>query len=128
MFAVRVVGAGRTGASIEKPLHNTVDNDITVADHDDAALERSSAAVPVRILNLDVEFDIQRLTTELRTLATGRRAAVFRTCSHDVNRLIALSALKAGVSYFDLTEDVETTRRVRLASSEFSAFPYDEPV
>ena len=77
MFAVMVVGAGRIGASIAKLLHNTGNYSITVADHDNAALERLSAAVPVRVLNLDVEFDIQRLTTELRTLATGRRAAVF---------------------------------------------------
>jgi saccharopine dehydrogenase-like NADP-dependent oxidoreductase len=118
MFAVMVVGAGRIGASIAKLLHNSGDYDITVADHDTGALERLSAAVPVRVLNLDVECDIHRLTTELRALATGRRAAVFSACSFDVNRLIALSALEAGVSYFDLTEDVETTRRVRELASQ----------
>ena len=121
MFAVMVIGAGRIGASIAKLLHNSGDYDITVADHDTAALERLSAALPVRILNLDVEFDIQRLTSELRTLATGRRAAVFSACSFDVNRLIALSALEAGVSYFDLTEDVETTRRVRELAGKAAA-------
>jgi saccharopine dehydrogenase-like NADP-dependent oxidoreductase len=53
------------------------------------------------------------LTRELRALAQGRRAAVLSACSFDVNPFIARAALEAGVSYFDLTEDVETTRCVR---------------
>jgi saccharopine dehydrogenase-like NADP-dependent oxidoreductase len=117
MFAVMVVGAGRIGASIAKLLHNSGDYEITVADQDTAALERVAAAVPVRVLQLEVERDIQLLTTELRVLANGGRAAVVSACSFDVNRFIALSALEAGVSYFDLTEDVETTRRVRELAS-----------
>jgi saccharopine dehydrogenase-like NADP-dependent oxidoreductase len=118
MFAVMVVGAGRIGASIAKLLHNSGDYEITVADHDTAALERVAAAVPVRLLKLEVAQDVRNLTAELRSLAGGRRAAVLSACSFDVNPFIALSALEAGVSYFDLTEDVETTRLVReLAAS-----------
>jgi|SRR5579863_1824068 len=113
MFAVMVVGAGRIGASIAKLLHNSGDYEITVADHDTGALERVAALVPVRLLKLEVDRDIRHLTTELRSLANGRRAAVLSACSFDVNPFIALSALEAGVSYFDLTEDVETTRLVR---------------
>src|SRR5580704_11536516 len=113
MFAVMVVGAGRIGASIAKLLHNSGDYEITVADHDTGALERMAAAVPVRLLRLEVDGNIERLTAELRSFANGRRAAVLSACSFDVNRFIALSALEAGVSYFDLTEDVETTRHVR---------------
>jgi saccharopine dehydrogenase-like NADP-dependent oxidoreductase len=113
MFAVMVVGAGRIGASIAKLLHNSGDYEVTVADHDAEALERMAAAAPVRVLKLDVERDIDLLTTELRALANRRRAAVLSACSFDVNQAIALAALEAGVSYFDLTEDVETTRRVR---------------
>jgi saccharopine dehydrogenase-like NADP-dependent oxidoreductase len=113
MFAVMVVGAGRIGASIAKLLHNSGEYEITVADHDTGALERMATAAPVRILELNVERDIERLTAELRALAAGRRAAVLSACSFDVNSFIASAALDAGVSYFDLTEDVETTRRVR---------------
>jgi saccharopine dehydrogenase-like NADP-dependent oxidoreductase len=113
MFPVMVVGAGRIGGSIAKLLHNSGDYEITVADHDTGALERVAAAVPMRLLKLEVDHDIRHLTTELRSLANGRRAAVLSACSFDVNRFIARSALEAGVSYFDLTEDVETTRCVR---------------
>jgi saccharopine dehydrogenase-like NADP-dependent oxidoreductase len=113
-----VVGAGRIGASIAKLLHHSGDYEITVADHDAGALERLAAALPVRLLQLEVDHDIQQLTTELRFLARERPAAVLSACSFDVNRLIALSALEAGVSYFDLTEDVETTRRIRELASD----------
>jgi saccharopine dehydrogenase-like NADP-dependent oxidoreductase len=113
-----VVGAGRIGASIAKLLHNTGDYEVTVADHDAAALERVAAAAPVRLLKLEAGHDNQHLTTELRLLASGRRAAVLSACSFDVNQFIALSALEAGVSYFDLTEDVETTRLVRELASD----------
>ena len=108
-----VVGAGRIGASIAKLLHEAGDYELTVADHDPNALERVAAAIPVRLLKLEVEPDIQHLTAELQSMARGRRAAVLSACSFDVNRFIAHAALNAGISYFDLTEDVETTRLVR---------------
>ncbi len=117
MFPVLVAGAGRIGASIAKLLHNSGDYEVIVADHDPGALERLAAAAPVRTLALDVAGDIQRLTAELRLLASGRRTAVLSACSFDVNRLIARTALEAGVSYFDLTEDVETTRCIRELAS-----------
>ena len=119
MFAVMVVGAGRIGASIAKLLHNSGDYEITVADQDAAVLERLEAAAPsVRLLRLEVDRDTRQLAGKLRSLSNGRRAAVLSACSFDVNQFIALSALEAGVSYFDLTEDVETTRRVRELASE----------
>jgi saccharopine dehydrogenase-like NADP-dependent oxidoreductase len=118
MFAVMIVGAGRIGASIAKLLHNSADYEVTVADHDTGALERVAAVAPVRLLKLEAEHDIKYLTAELRTLANGRRAALLSACSFDVNWFLALSALEAGVSYFDLTEDVETTRRVRELAAQ----------
>jgi saccharopine dehydrogenase-like NADP-dependent oxidoreductase len=118
MFAVMIVGAGRIGASIAKLLHNSGDYEITVADQDTDALERVAAVAPVRVLKLEAERDIKYLTAELRTLANGRRAALLSACSFDVNWFLALSALEAGVSYFDLTEDVETTRRVRELATQ----------
>ncbi len=118
MFSVMVVGAGRIGGSIAKLLHTSGDYEVIVADHDTIALERITAAVPVPVLKLDVEREIHHLTAELRTLADRGRAAVLSACSFDVNRFIALAALEAGVSYFDLTEDVETTRHIRDLASQ----------
>ncbi len=70
------------------------------------------------MLKLEVDSDIRILAAELRAFANGRRAAVLSACSFDVNRFIALAALEADVSYFDLTEDTETTRRIRELASE----------
>ena len=80
MFGVMVVGAGRIGASIAKLLHNSGDYEVMVADHDSGALERLAASIPVRTLRLDVEHDIHQLTTELRILAIGGRAAILSAC------------------------------------------------
>jgi saccharopine dehydrogenase-like NADP-dependent oxidoreductase len=113
-----VIGAGRIGASIAKLLHNSGDYEVIVADHDPLALERIAAAIPVQVEKLEVEREFQHLTTRLRTLADKGRAAVLSACSFDVNRFIALSAQEAGVSYFDLTEDVETTRKIRELASQ----------
>jgi saccharopine dehydrogenase-like NADP-dependent oxidoreductase len=118
VFAVMVVGAGRVGASVAKLLHYSGDYEITVADHDAAALERVAGTIPARLLKLEVEPNISHLSGELRKIADRRRAAVLSASPYDVNQFIARAALEAGVSYFDLTEDVETTRLVRdLATS-----------
>jgi len=113
MFAVMIVGAGRIGASIAKLLHRSGAYDVTVADHDQTALERVAGCAPVKLLKLEAERDNEHLIGELRRLPRDGRAAVVSACSFDVNRFIAQAALEAGVSYFDLTEDVETTHRVR---------------
>jgi saccharopine dehydrogenase-like NADP-dependent oxidoreductase len=113
MFPIMVVGAGRIGASIAKLLHNAGDYEVTVADHDTGALERIATALPVPTLKLEAEGETARLAVEMRSAAGGRRAAVLSACSFDVNCYIAEAALNAGISYFDLTEDVETTRHIR---------------
>jgi len=118
MFPLMVVGAGRIGASIAKLLHHSGDFDIAVADHDTAALDRIKSAIPVKVLELEAGWETRRLTAELWDFAKGRRAAVLSACSFDVNHHIAQAALEAGVSYFDLTEDVETTRLIRLTAEQ----------
>jgi saccharopine dehydrogenase-like NADP-dependent oxidoreductase len=119
MFPLMVVGAGRIGASIAKLLHHCGDYEIVVADHDTAALERITSSIPARTLQLEAEWT-RSLTAELTSFVDGRRGAVVSACSFDVNPHIAKAALDAGVSYFDLTEDVETTRLIR-ETAEFAA-------
>jgi saccharopine dehydrogenase-like NADP-dependent oxidoreductase len=116
MFPVMVVGAGRIGASIAKLLHHCGDFEIAVADHDKAALDRVTSSIPVKVLQLEAEWHTS-LTAELKTFVNGRRGAVVSACSFDVNPHIAKAALDAGVSYFDLTEDVETTGLIREMAS-----------
>jgi saccharopine dehydrogenase-like NADP-dependent oxidoreductase len=121
MFTVMVVGAGRIGASIAKLLHATGDYDVIVADRDSDALGRITAAAPLRTFRLEVEGGVEQLKQRLRALPGCPKVAVISACSFDVNRSIALAALEAGVSYFDLTEDVETTRHIRALAAEAAA-------
>jgi len=77
-----------------------------VADKDTAALNRLAAQVPVHIQTLDAGNE-----DELATFLEGK-GRVLSACPYFMNPGIARAALKAGVSYFDLTEDRATTESV----------------
>lgn len=107
MYPILVLGAGKIGASIVKLFYHSGQYQVTVADRDAQALQRLAQHVPVptRLLDLTAPSDLAQ--------ALQGQRAVLSACSFDVNPLIAEAALAAGVSYFDLTEDVATTRVVR---------------
>ncbi|WP_137936214.1 saccharopine dehydrogenase NADP-binding domain-containing protein [Chitinivorax sp. B] len=112
MYPILIVGAGKIGASIAKLLHHSGDYKVTVADRDPAALDRLAKYVPVETTVLDVKSP-----QDLARALDGKKG-VLSACSFDINPGIAEAALHAGVSYFDLTEDVETTRRIRELAKE----------
>ena len=120
MFPILVLGAGKIGSSIAKLLSRSGDFAVTIADKDAAALDRLAASTPANTLLLEIH-DAGSLAREIRKVCQGapgeRPGAVFSACSFDVNAIIAEAALEAGVSYFDLTEDVETTRRIRALAA-----------
>ncbi|MDK2123762.1 saccharopine dehydrogenase family protein [Parachitinimonas caeni] len=107
MFPILIVGAGKIGASIAKLLYHSGNYDITVADRDQAALSRLTERVPVKTAVVNMTD-----TAQLAGVLDGKKAVLSAT-SFDINPKIAEAALKAGASYFDLTEDVATTRAVR---------------
>lgn len=109
---ILILGAGNIGASIAKLLRASDDWDITLVDRDEATLERLRPTLDVEMRTLDVAA--QPLPDDL----LARHAIVFSACSFDVTARIAEAALEAGLSYFDLTEDVESTRRIRALAEE----------
>jgi saccharopine dehydrogenase-like NADP-dependent oxidoreductase len=115
MFRVLLLGAGKIGRAIARMLAHEGLFEILVGDVDARALARVEDLPNVRTRRLDVTS--QR---ELEDAATGCRAVV-SACSFAVNPTIARAALAVGASYFDLTEDVETTREVRRVSAEARA-------
>jgi saccharopine dehydrogenase-like NADP-dependent oxidoreductase len=117
VFPVLVLGAGKIGSGIAKLLHRSGDYRVTVGDRDADALARLERSVKIQTRRFEID-DPARLREEIRAAAGDGPAAVFSACSFDVNPLIAEAALGAGASYFDLTEDVETTRRVRDLASQ----------
>ena len=106
MSKVIVLGGGKIGAAIVELLGASGDYDLVIADRDEA------------MLNLLHRHDAERhvLNAEdpdaLRAVMTGCDA-VISALPFFLNGRVAEAARDRGLHYFDLTEDVETTRRVR---------------
>lgn len=112
MSRVLLLGAGKIGRMITKMLMDTGDYEVTVADYDQSALDRIHKSRGVPVAQVDAS-DEQQLTKVM-----GGMDSVISALSFRFNPLVAECALKTGLSYFDLTEDVETTRAVRKISEE----------
>jgi saccharopine dehydrogenase-like NADP-dependent oxidoreductase len=108
MHRVLLLGAGKIGRMIARLLIDSGDYAVTVGDVSPAALDRIASRVSgVLTRAVDVDSTAQ-LTEALRECDT-----VISALSYFYNPCVAEAALAAGVSYFDLTEDVSTTARVR---------------
>jgi saccharopine dehydrogenase-like NADP-dependent oxidoreductase len=108
MDRVLVLGGGKIGRMIACLLAPTGDYTVSVGDSDEKQLELLRQRVPgVEALRVDAS---DRAALEK---AMSGKSAVISALSYARNPLVAEVAANAGVSYFDLTEDRETTRRVR---------------
>lgn len=108
MANVLLLGSGKIGRMIAKFLSDSAEDDVLVADRDTGALERLARRLPtIRTATLDAADP-----RALRLLFDGRDL-VISALSFKHNPEVARAALDSGASYFDLTEDIETTRRVR---------------
>ena len=107
MRKVLLLGAGKIGRMIARFLVNSNDYDVLVGDTDAASLERIRGQSSVETVLLDAS-NAQQIVAAMR----GRQA-VISALNYVNNPLVAQSALDAGLSYFDLTEDIDTTRRVK---------------
>ncbi len=111
-----LVGAGKIGEAIAGLLAGTGDYHVTVIDRDPERLRSFGAAgFEVRGCDLDGGAD-------LASLLDGQDIVV-SACPYHLTPTIAAAARSAGAHYFDLTEDVESTRAVkRLAEGAPTAF------
>ncbi len=116
MKKILLVGGGKIGSAIADFLGPTHDYAITVADRDGASLARIEAP------NVQAaEIDITDAAT-LGKLAKGHDM-VLSAAPYTLTPVIARAAKEARAHYFDLTEDVESTRVVKqLAEGAESAF------
>ena len=93
---------------IARLLHDSGDYRVRVADADPVALKRVTARLDVEAIRLDAS-DHAALAALMKDTSVVISALSFR-----FNPLIALVCREEGASYFDLTEDVETTKHVRV--------------
>jgi len=116
MTRVLLLGAGKIGSMIAHLLHSSGDYTLTVADHAAASLDHVPESEADRLV-LDVSEP-----SALRR-AMGGHAMVVSALPFYLNATVAEAARDAGAHYFDLTEDVATTRRVRaVADGAATAF------
>lgn len=112
MKPITIIGAGKIGASIAKMLHHSGHYQVSLLDRDIDSLTRATRHSMFTTAQIDVH-DSSALSSAL-----AGQWAVVSACCFDLNVHIAKAALACGVSYFDLTEDVETTKAIRqLAQS-----------
>lgn len=106
MTSLIILGAGKIGETIAHLLHRTGDYELTVADQDPTRL---AAIAALGIRTIQSEFgDSERL----RALIPGQ-SMVVSALPFYLTPPVAEAAVSARAHYFDLTEDVESTRRVK---------------
>ncbi|NOY29280.1 MAG: NAD(P)H-binding protein, partial [Planctomycetes bacterium] len=111
MHRVLLLGAGKIGRTIARLLTDSGDYEVLVADADPKALDRLTVRTKV----------VEATDRSQLKAAMGNCDSVISALSFQWNPLIAEVALQSGTSYFDLTEDVETTRRVRAIADQATA-------
>jgi saccharopine dehydrogenase-like NADP-dependent oxidoreductase len=107
MYRILLLGAGKIGSAIAQFLSNSADYDVLVADADEASLKRVEASADVTTIRLSASDP-----SSVKEALHGRQAVV-SALSFALNPGVAQAALDAGASYFDLTEDRETTAAIR---------------
>ena len=112
MHRILLLGAGKIGRAIAKLLSDSGAYDVVVGDVSEDALRRLHGIARVTTRVVDVA------SPEALAAALADRQTVISACSYHVNAGIARAALTAGASYFDLTEDVATTRTVRELAAQ----------
>src|SRR5690242_12664284 len=112
MHQVLLLGAGKIGTAIAKFLSQTGDFNVLVGDIDERQLQRVESNANVRTVKIDSssQADLER--------AMKGRQSVLSALNFSFNPTVARAALNTGLSYFDLTEDVETTRAVKQIAAQ----------
>jgi saccharopine dehydrogenase-like NADP-dependent oxidoreductase len=107
MHDILLLGAGKIGRMIAAFLVRSGDYRVRVADVDRSLLERLAMSVEVETMEVDAG-NAEHLMQAMQGCESVISALSFR-----FNPLVAQVAQEQGLSYFDLTEDIATTRRVR---------------
>jgi saccharopine dehydrogenase-like NADP-dependent oxidoreductase len=103
-----VVGAGHIGSAITSLLHRTSDYQVTILDRDERALEAAAAGRPgVRTVVGD------SADAALLDRLAGEHEMVLSAAPFHLTTTVATAARRAGAHYFDLTEDIVSSRAVR---------------
>ena len=113
---VVLAGAGKIGEAIVALLQGSGDYEITVIEQD------ADRLAPYKAAGLKTHCAALADKSQVVPLLAAHDA-VISACPYYLTPLIAGAAKEAGIHYFDLTEDVQSTRVVKkLAEDAFTAF------
>lgn len=112
MTPVLLLGAGKIGRMIARFLFDSGDYLVRVGDVDESALEKLKKRLDCETVIIDAS-NLQSLTD-----AMSGCSIVISALSYRFNPTVAEAALQTGCSYFDLTEDVQTTHAVQRISEQ----------
>ncbi len=115
MKQILLLGSGKIGAIITELLGSCGDYQVTVADMNPDNLARLPSNDNVSTLQLDVTNEMS-----LQQAMQGKFAAL-SACPFHITKFVAMAAAKAGVHYFDLTEDVACTNLVKSLAADSTA-------
>ncbi|MBL4622430.1 MAG: saccharopine dehydrogenase NADP-binding domain-containing protein [Immundisolibacteraceae bacterium] len=112
MHNVAVIGAGKIGSSITRLLAGCGDYQVTVVDKNSDFLTALNGLERVVTVEADIhqQADLDRLLRQ--------QSAMVSACAYHENVKLAEAALRAGISYFDLTEDVATADAISALSTQ----------
>ncbi|MBC8873614.1 MAG: saccharopine dehydrogenase NADP-binding domain-containing protein [Planctomycetes bacterium] len=111
MHSVLLLGCGKIGRTIAALLGASGDYRVRAADVDCRALAVLDKTLRIETVVLDANDP-----DEISSACRGCQSIV-SALSYRFNPLVAQVALNLGASYFDLTEDVQTTRKVRQVAA-----------
>jgi saccharopine dehydrogenase-like NADP-dependent oxidoreductase len=114
-----LLGAGKIGEAIVNLLSSSGDYALTVVDHDLQRLQYVKQAEYSRVETVHADITEPQVLAEL----IAGHDATLSACPYFLTPIIAAAAKQAQSHYFDLTEDVGSTRIVkRMAENAASAF------
>jgi len=109
---VLLLGAGKIGTGIAEFLATTGDYEVTVADREQANLERLPPDSGIRMQHLDAGDE-----RALNNAIVGKFAVV-NAGPYGINAMVARAAAANQAHYLDLSEDLAGTRLVRALAAE----------
>ncbi len=114
-----LLGAGKIGDAILNLLSHTNDYELTVADQDPQRLQYVKQADFPHVTALQADLSDTHAVEKL----IGGHDVTLSACPYFLTPIIATAAKRAKSHYFDLTEDVESTKIVKqLAEGSPNAF------
>jgi saccharopine dehydrogenase-like NADP-dependent oxidoreductase len=115
MHKVIILGSGNIGFTVALLLKQSGDYEVTVVARDKKRLNYLKSQIEVKI----IQCDLEKKKSFVKLIE--KYDSVISALPFYLNTKVAKSALKAGINYFDFTEDVKTTNSIKKIAKKAKA-------